>query len=69
MYGSIAEIPTNCLAICFQADRALKFLSCWMTKRMSLLLAAWAGISDRSAFLTLLDLLIAAVSPVPFWEN
>lgn len=62
MYGSIAEIPTNCLAICFQADGALKFLSCWMTKWMSLLLAARAGISDRSAFLTLLDLLIVAVS-------
>ncbi len=32
-------------------------------------MAAWAGISDRSASLTLLDLLIAAVSLVPFWEN
>lgn len=66
MHGSVAEIPTNCLAICFQADKALKFLSCWMTKRMLLLLAAWAGITDRSAFLTQLDFLIAAVSLVPF---
>lgn len=30
MYGNISEIPTSCLAICFQVDRALRCLSCWM---------------------------------------
>lgn len=40
-----------------------------MTERMLLVLAAWAGISDRNTSLTLLDLLIAAVSLVPLGEN
>lgn len=66
MYWSVSEIPTNCLAICFQADKALKFLYFWMAKWMLLVLAAWVGISERSHFVTQLDLLIAATSLVPF---
>lgn len=66
MYWSVSEIPTNCLAICFQADKALKFLYFWMAKWMLLVLAAWVGISERSHFVTQLDLLIAAASLVPF---
>lgn len=66
MYWSVSEIPTNCLAICFQADKALKFLYFWMAKWMLLVLAAWVGISERSHFVTQLDLLIAAASLVSF---
>lgn len=34
MYWSISESPTNCLAICFEEGRALKFLSRWMSEKM-----------------------------------
>lgn len=50
MYGNISEIPTSCLAICFQVDSALRCLSCWMTD--------WDGISPGNASLTQLDLLV-----------
>ena len=41
-----------------------------MTMRMlPLLFCVWAGTSDRSALLILLDLLIAAMSPVALWEE
>ena len=41
-----------------------------MTMKMLLLLfGVWAGTSDRSALLILLDLLIAAMSPVALWER
>lgn len=34
MDWSVAESPTNCLAICFEEGRALKFLSCSMSEKM-----------------------------------
>lgn len=33
MHWSIAESPTNCLAICFEEGRALKFPSRWISER------------------------------------
>lgn len=41
MYGSIAEVPTNCPAICFQQDTALIFLPCWMTKKDVTIVCLW----------------------------
>lgn len=40
MYWSIAESPTNCLAICFEEGRALKFLSRRMSEKKPALSSA-----------------------------
>lgn len=40
MYWSIAESPTNCLAICFEEGKALKFLSRCMSEKMPALSSA-----------------------------